>query len=113
MRDRWASLTELQYDRLQKWSEGRFSTGEPEDVYESFDQIPLEKQPEALTKSALEWSIGAPLYPGIETFWIAQFHDKYNPDVRFRFAESVKPGDLGKGLSLPWQSDFNMCNTHW
>lgn len=112
--DRWASLTQLQYDRLQKWSQGDFKTGEPTVPYESFDKIPLDEQPEALTQSALEWSIGAPLYPGIETYWVTQRKDIYKLDAKsYRFADSVKPGDLGRGLSLPWQSDFNMCNTHW
>ncbi|KAG8741248.1 hypothetical protein FRC10_003128 [Ceratobasidium sp. 414] len=112
-RNRWASLTELQYDRFKKWSEGKFTTGQREVPYESFDKIPLEKQPEALTRSGLEWSIGAPLYPGIETYWVAELSTSYNPDAKYRMADSVKPGHLGRGLSLPWQSDFNMCNTHW
>jgi len=37
----------------------------------------------------------------------------YKPDVPFRFREEVTPGDLSKGLALPWQADFFMCNTHW
>ncbi|CAE7215427.1 unnamed protein product [Rhizoctonia solani] len=112
-RDAWASLTQLQYDRLKKWSEGKFTTGEPEIPYESFDKIPLDEQPSALTKAGLEWTIGAALYPGIECFWIAQGEDKYKPGERFRFTDTVTPGDLGKGLALPWQTDFYMCNTHW
>ncbi|KAF8597165.1 hypothetical protein BDV93DRAFT_527603 [Ceratobasidium sp. AG-I] len=111
--DRWASLTELQYDRLKKWSEGNFSPGEPEKLYKSFDEIPPEERPDALTQSGLEWAVGAPLYPGIEVYWRAQDSDMYNPDAKYRLADSVKPGDLTRGLSLPWQSDFNMCADHW
>ena len=112
-RDRWASLTELQYDRLAKWSKGEFVTGDPIVPYNSFDKIPTHEQPAALTKAALEWSIGAPLYPGIEVYWVAEFDQMYNLDAPFRFGEQVTPGDLTKGLSLPWQADFFMCNTHW
>ncbi|CAE7180193.1 unnamed protein product [Rhizoctonia solani] len=122
-RDRWVSLTQLQYDRLQKWVDGEFTTGNKEDQnpYENvnFDEIPLQDQPSALTRAALEWSVGAPLYPGIEVFWHARQDELYKqaaqnePWNRFRLADTVTPGDLGKGLALPWQSDFNMCNTHW
>ncbi|CAE7151084.1 unnamed protein product [Rhizoctonia solani] len=113
--NRWASLTQLQYDRLKKWAgpEKNFTIGVEEVPYESFDKIPLDEQPSALTKAGLEWSIGAPMYPGIEVYWVAQRDESYKPGERFRFADTVTPGDLTKGLALPWQSDFSMCNTHW
>lgn len=113
MADRWASLTELQYDRLKKWSEGKFSAGEPAKQYKSLDEIPLQQQPDALTQAGAEWSVGAPLYPGIEVYWRAQDSDMYKSDAKYRLADSVTPGDLTRGLSLPWQSDFNMCADHW
>src|SRR5882762_6311453 len=103
-RDSWTSLTELQYDRLAKWSRGEFVTGDPIVPHGSFDEIPLRDQPAALTKAALEWSIGAPLYPGIEVYWVAEFDQMYKLDTPFRFGEGVAPGDLGKGFSLPWQA---------
>jgi hypothetical protein len=112
-RDSWTSLTELQYHRLAKWSRGEFVTGDPIIPHSSFDEIPPRDQPAALTKAALEWSIGAPLYPGIEVYWVAEFDQMYKLDTPFRFGEGVTPSDLGKGLSLPWQADFFMCNTHW
>lgn len=112
-RDRWTSLTELQHDRLTKWSQGNFITGHHISPYVSFHKIPVQEQPMALTTAALEWSIGAPLYPGIEVYWPVQFDEMYKLDTPFRFADSVTPGDLTKGLALPWQADFFMCNTHW
>lgn len=118
--DRWASLTELQYDRLEKWSRGEFVTGTPIVPPSSFDSIDLQDKPAALTTAALEWSVGAPLYPGIECYWVAEYDKSWDltSNVKeslksFRFADSVQPGDLGKGLALPWQADFFMCNTHW
>jgi len=112
-RNRWASLTQLQYDRLAKWSEGKFTNEAVKPPYVSFDLIPLADQPDALTKAALEWSVGAPLSPGIEVYWSSEFDDMYRTDCRFRFSDKVQPGDLTKGLALPWQTDFYMCNTHW
>ncbi|KAG8870437.1 hypothetical protein FRB97_009767 [Tulasnella sp. 331] len=111
--NRWASLTELQYDRLYKWSLGQFERDEKIVPPGKFEDIDLLKQPEALMTAALEWSVGAPLYPGIECFWVAEFDDHYKLSDRFRFSDTVTPGDLGKGLALPWQADFFMCNTHW
>ncbi|CAE7098056.1 unnamed protein product [Rhizoctonia solani] len=119
--DSKASLTQLQHDRLMKWSDpspGIHFTNKRPEVYKSFDEIPLNERPSALTRAALEWSIGGAFYPGIETFWIVQDEDNYEPENgqpgnRFRFADKVTPGDLTKGLCLPWQSDFYMCTSDW
>jgi L-lysine epsilon oxidase C-terminal domain len=81
--------------------------------------------PELLTRAALEQTVGTQMYPGIEVYWIAKEADMYdmqanpvNPPFRFNYAGSgghpaVQPGDLTARLSLPWQSDFTLCNTHW
>ncbi|KAG8908749.1 hypothetical protein FRB99_002987 [Tulasnella sp. 403] len=114
--DRWASLTHLQYDRLKKWSQGQFENKTRPPVYNKFDDIPLQQQPDALAHAGIEWTVGAPLYPGIECYWVAEFGEMYDLQrqfPKFRFAENVKPGDLTRGLSLPWHADFYMCNTHW
>jgi len=39
-RNRRASLTELQHNRLAKWSKGEFVTGDPIIPYSSFEDIP-------------------------------------------------------------------------
>jgi hypothetical protein len=108
----FASITELQYDRLIKWSKGEF-TKVPVKQYTRFGDIPLQDQPAALTKAALEATIGAPLYPGIEMSWNAELSETYQLDKPFTISENVKPGDLTKFLSLPWQSDFYMCRSYW
>jgi L-lysine epsilon oxidase C-terminal domain len=117
----FASITELQYDRLVKWSKGEFTKlARPPKVYTSIDkiplqdqQVPLQDQPAALTKAALEATIGAPLYPGIEMSWNAELSETYQLDTPFTINSTVKPGDLTKYLSLPWQSDFYMCRSYW
>jgi hypothetical protein len=95
-----------------KWSEGHF-TKHAVKKYTSFDQIPLQDQPAALTKASLEATIGAPLYPGIEMSWNAELSETYQLDTPFTISKDVKPGDLTKYLSLPWQSDFYMCRSYW
>ena len=74
--------------------------------YKHFDDIPVEAQPAALTEAALEATIGAPLYPGIEMSWNAELSETYKLEKPFTINEDVKPGDLTKFLSLPWQSDL-------
>ncbi|KAF9070235.1 hypothetical protein BDP27DRAFT_1324037 [Rhodocollybia butyracea] len=97
-----------------------FQTGTAVVPAESFESIELKDKPAALTTAALEWSVGAPLYPGIECFWIAEYDNSWdlasnvNESLKsYRFSNKILPGDLGKGLALPWQADFFMCNTHW
>lgn len=103
-------MTELQYARLAKWAEGKFETKAP------VPNSDPHQETKDLTFAALQWTTGAPLYPGIETNWIVWDPNIYvpsvptpanpNPEPIFRFNEKVKVGDLTKGLSLPWQSDF-------
>lgn len=90
-------------------------TGENAKGYTSFDEIPLSEQPHALTSAAFEWSVGASLFPGIERFWVAEFGEMYdlNQPFSYRFGEKAQPGNLTRGLALPWQADFYDCNTHW
>ncbi|GJJ10938.1 hypothetical protein Clacol_005167 [Clathrus columnatus] len=125
-RARWSSLTELQHDRLSKWAKGDFITGLPPDNRSKYTDYPVDQQPTILSCSALQWTTGVPLYPGIEAYWIVESSDIYEPRNEqdpvgiFRLkkekagnttADSIKymkPGDLTKGLSLPWQADFYM-----
>jgi len=79
----------------------------------SIDHLPLQLRPAMLTRAALEPTIGAPLYPGIEMSWNAEQETTYDLSVPFTIAEDIEPGDLTKYLSLPWQSDFYMCRSYW
>jgi len=111
----FASVTELQYDRLEKWSKGSFSKSPkpPPPPPARIEVLPLQDQPSALTKASLEATIGAPLYPGIEMSWNAELSETYRLDVPFTIRDDLLPGDLTKYLSLPWQSDFYMCRSYW
>jgi len=111
----FASVTELQYDRLVKWSQGKFvKASHPPGLPPScIDELQLAERPAALTKASLEATIGAPLYPGIEMSWNAELPETYQLDVPFTIRDEALPGDLTKYLSLPWQSDFYMCRSYW
>ncbi|KAH9850551.1 hypothetical protein C2E23DRAFT_734556 [Lenzites betulinus] len=116
--ERFAALTQLQYDRFQAWRDGDFQTGTPLGTKKKIEEYDPAEQPLLLTRAMLEQTIGEPLYPGIETYWIAKLMLAYNLrsqlDPPFRIDhDRVLPGFLSRGLSLPWQSDFDLCNTHW
>ncbi|KIJ65358.1 hypothetical protein HYDPIDRAFT_27377 [Hydnomerulius pinastri MD-312] len=120
---RFAALSALQYSRFQLWSQGKFAASPaPWSQYNTFDDVPVHLQPNFLTRAVLDNAVGEPLYPGIEVQWSARKPEMYlfkkqgdtDGDNPFRINHgTVKPGHIGRGLSLPWQSDFDLCETHW
>ena len=116
----FAALTTVQYDRFKRWKNGEFSTAPyPQAKYTKLEDAPLALQTEYVTRAHLESAIGDPLYPGIETYWIAKTRDVYDFNVDgtvhppFRIRPTLRPGDMTRGLSLPWQSDFSQCAEIW
>ncbi|KAF8637447.1 hypothetical protein AX17_002812 [Amanita inopinata Kibby_2008] len=114
---RFATLTPLQYRHFRQWKDGNFTIGEKltDPVIGNY---PASQQPELLTRAMLEQGVGDAFYPGIELYWIAKDETIYDydtdldPPFRFDFTK-IRAGDLSRGLSLPWQSDYSLCNTHW
>jgi len=120
---RFAALTGLQYERFCDWKAGNF-TNEPTpwDGKKNIDEVDLRLRPTLLTRAALDQTIGEALYPGIEMHWIIRQdpemfivdHDTPDKDPPFRVNHArFKPGFINRGLCLPWQSDFYLCNTSW
>ncbi|PVF96132.1 hypothetical protein CPB86DRAFT_522864 [Serendipita vermifera] len=116
---RFAYLTPLQYKRFEDWKDGKFQAPD-EESHTRIEDYDVEEQPLVLTRAMLEQTIGEPLFPGIEAFWIMRFDGVFDMTVvnknipPFRIDhERVLPGYLTRGLSLPWQADFDLCNTHW
>ncbi|KAI0668650.1 hypothetical protein C8Q78DRAFT_1097533 [Trametes maxima] len=120
--ERFAALTKLQYERFEDWKNGNFETGVPLPAdKKAIEDFPVKDQPGLLTRAMLEQCIGDPLYPGLEMYWLAKLPEVYrlgrvdthlNPPFRVNH-DAVLPGFLSRGLSLPWQSDFDLCSTHW
>ncbi|KAL1952428.1 hypothetical protein VTO73DRAFT_1577 [Trametes versicolor] len=118
---RFSALTEVQYNRFKDWKDGKFVTGTPYGTKKFIEEYDKAEQPVLLTRAMLEQTIGDPLYPGIEVYWIAKLAEVYDfssdlkslhPPFRIDHTKAL-PGFLSRGLSLPWQSDFDLCNTHW
>ena len=108
----FAALTEYQYAMMEKWANGDFTadwTGEPVPV--PFENLPLDEQPDALTRAALEGCIGSPFFPGIEVTYVIAQAATY--DAPFRIKQSLPPGFLTERMALPWQADFFACGELW
>jgi L-Lysine epsilon oxidase N-terminal/L-lysine epsilon oxidase C-terminal domain len=107
------TLTAHQYNLMRDWKDGLFAadwTGAPP-APPPFAEIPPPDQPAALDVAALETSVGAPFFPGIECgFPIAQ---RATYEAPFRIARTLPPGALTARMAVPWQADFLDCGTLW
>lgn len=113
-----AKLLPSQYENLKRWSEGDFISDWNENLQinsfqqKKIEELPLQEQPSALDKAALELSIGAPFFPGIEITYIVWDPSTYD-NKPFRINSDLKPGDITKHMALPWQADFLACADEW
>jgi len=69
----WFTMPDLQYWILEQWNEGNFENDynikSIVDETKNFEDIPLDQQPMALTRSALEPLSGGAFHPGVELTW--------------------------------------------
>lgn len=115
----WFSVTERQYKQLLCWQNGDFDgdwTGSPPS--RALETLPVQEQPHALIRAALEWGQGGAFFPGIELTSIVRFAEFYDEAFRVRGDGTGQPGeheagDLTKWMALPWQADFYECRDHW
>lgn len=133
----WLSLPPLQYDWLRQWAAGNFKADwQPSALSPPppLEDLPLDEQPAALDKAALDHCLGGAFHPGHETTWImrhallyrAPFRIKQRPadqpekdyGVKLTPAEAVAddgplngsaPGDLTRWMAAPWQVDTAGC----
>ncbi|XXY50161.1 LodA/GoxA family CTQ-dependent oxidase [Sorangium sp. So ce269] len=108
---KWMTLLPSQYEILCRWAEGDFTPGERPTPRAGLESYPVDEQPEALDRAALERCVGGPFAPGIEMTYIAA--DRRSWAEPFRLSPSFGPGDVTKHMALPWQADFYECKTHW
>jgi hypothetical protein len=106
----WLTLLPSQYERMRKWADGDFTAGEAQPP-QPLDRIPVDRQPEALDRGALQPCVGGPFYPGIEMTFIADDPETWRG--AYRIAAGWLAGDVTRWMATPWQADFFECNTHW
>jgi len=128
------SVTDTQYEWLQRWAEGDFVTGEmPATI--PFDKMDAVQQTDALLKVSLTECLGGPFHPGIEITWPFRHMmmweepyrlkllpegvpatDNYGPMLVPENAlapggplDGSGPGSLTRWLGVPWQTDEASC----
>ena len=89
---KFAALTRLQYQRFENWAgNDGFHLGDNERLpvpNTKLENLPVGDQPDQLTRAVLESTVGDPLYPGIETYWIAKLKETVGHDDTLFFSES-------------------------
>jgi hypothetical protein len=107
-----ASLTEVQYKRMELWAKGKFDADWPgaEPAPTPFDKLLDKDRPQALDRAALEACVGGPYFPGIEASRVMLEETTYDKKRPFRINTSMDPGALTARMAVPWQADFLACN---
>ena len=107
-----ASLTEVQYQRMERWAQGKFDADWPgvEPAATPLDQLPERDRPQALDRAALEACVGGPFFPGIEASRVMLDEATYDAKRPFRINAQLPPGTLTGPMAVPWQADFNDCS---
>lgn len=111
------SLTPTQYQQFYQWAEGDFVPDWPEGCspedsppHKPFEDLTPWEQTVALDRAGLETTIGGSFNPGIEA---GQIMASSIYEAPLRIARALRPGSLTASLSVPWQSDFNLCVQSW
>ncbi len=91
----WFQMTSLQYWILTKWSEGNFvddwqqflsQRNVQQNRHPKVSDLPLQDQPAALTRAALEPLSGGNFHPGVELTWILERPELFDDQHPFRIA---------------------------
>jgi len=127
-------ITQTQYDRLQKWAKGDFTTGTPVKPKPFVKQTLLE-QLDSLNQAPLEECLGGPFHPGIELTWPMRVINMWETPYRLNVVGKDEPTELNFGpllspaialgengplsksgpgaltrwLGVPWQTDEASC----
>ncbi|HEU0301409.1 MAG TPA: LodA/GoxA family CTQ-dependent oxidase, partial [Longimicrobium sp.] len=132
----WFAIPRMYYEMMRQWAKGDFIddwTGRPVPPA-SLEEIPLQEQPDALTRAALEPVFGGAFHPGVELTWPMRHARLYSGPFRLKHYDGPEPdadygylltpeiamakdgplsqnhpGYLTRWMGLPWQSDAASC----
>ncbi len=134
----WLTVTRLQYAQLGAWADGRFTDDRDRAVQVpgTLGELPVDEQPAALDRAAMESCLGGAFHPGIEAPWTLRIASLWERPFRLRvrstspelgdwgpkltrdilFAkhgplQGSAPGDLTCWLGVPWHNDAASCRS--
>ncbi|WP_420553580.1 LodA/GoxA family CTQ-dependent oxidase [Tenacibaculum aiptasiae] len=139
-----STLSGLQLEFLDQWVEGDFDadfvdmTGCPHVPKPlEIDDLPIEEQPDMLTKAAMEFCLADAFHPGCEMTWPMRTSGMYSAPFRLKHAPKTPlvdtsyygstmnsdvltlsagpllggqvPGGITRWMAIPWQTDTASC----
>lgn len=139
-----ATLSDLQLEFLDQWVKGDFDADyvdrsecphDPEPP--TIDSLPIDEQPEMLTKAAMEFCLADAFHPGCEMTWPMRTSGMYMAPFRLKHAPKTPPvntdyygpvlspdvltlakgplqggqvaGGITRWMAIPWQTDTASC----
>jgi hypothetical protein len=131
----WMAVLQTQHLWLRQWADGEFDADWPPGGVQfasQLEQIPLDEQPAALDRAALDECLGGPFHPGCEMTWPMRHASLYSSPFRLHrriepepdWGEAMTsaialapdgplsgsgPGDLTRWMAVPWQTDTSSC----
>jgi L-Lysine epsilon oxidase N-terminal/L-lysine epsilon oxidase C-terminal domain len=131
----WMAMLPLQYQWLKQWAAGDFDADWPAGgilMPDALEALPIDEQPHALDRAALDECNGGAFHPGTELTWPMRIVSMYEEPFRLRrrtgpepdwgeMLSSVialgdagpltasSPGDLTRWMAVPWQADTGNC----
>ena len=107
------ALTEVQYERMRRWSAGTFESDWQERGAAAravrLEDLAPQELPAALDRAALEACVGGGFFPGIEVGRVMLDRSTYAENSPFRINPHLPPGALTAQMAVPWQADFFEC----
>jgi hypothetical protein len=132
----WMAITAVQYSNLARWADGDFvnDLARAHSGAECLEELPIEAQPIALDRAALEACLGDAFHPGCEATWPMRVGSMYSGLFRLRHRKGPEPdyggvltpeqalgrkgpldgcvpGSITRWLAVPWQTDTASCRS--
>jgi hypothetical protein len=135
----YATLSNLQLSFLDQWVKGDFDAdhGDQPIVPVSINDLPVEEQPDMLTKASMESCLADAFHPGCEMTWPMRIEGMYQEPFRLLHASNTEPtnghyygpsmnsdvitlprgpltggqvaGGITRWMAIPWQCDTASC----
>ena len=130
----YLAVQPFQYAALQRWAAGDFVPGVVGTIPSRLEDLPIEAQPAALDRAALEACLGDAFHPGCEATWPMRVGSMYaspfrllhrngpEPDYGDVLTPAVAlsadgplagsgPGGVTRWMAVPWQADTASCRS--